>query len=256
VPRIPGTPHRLSATGARDDGAPRPYHHGDLRRALVDASLTILRTQGPEALTLRAAARAAGVSQTAPYRHFADRAALVAGVAEDGFRRLHARLVAVATAPPAPGSTERAGLQRLAVEYLRFALEHPAEYRIMFGGELAAWRGAGAASGGAPEASPNASADSFAEARGRVFALLRGGIARLQAVGLVRGGDPATMALSAWALVHGVAMLALDGQVARAGAASPEELALAATELMMFGMAPGARAAVPDAPDEGGSGAG
>ncbi|MDQ3996358.1 MAG: TetR/AcrR family transcriptional regulator, partial [Gemmatimonadota bacterium] len=71
----------------------RAYHHGDLRRALVDAAIPLLRDGGPEALTLRAVARAAGVSQTAPYRHFADRAELVAAVAESGFRRLHARLV-------------------------------------------------------------------------------------------------------------------------------------------------------------------
>src|SRR3712207_4087171 len=102
----------------------RPYHHGDLRRALLDASLDLLRTSGPEALTLRGVARAAGVSQTAPYRHFADRAALVAGVAEDGFRRLFIRLRQAVGTPPAPGETERAGLQRLALEYLRFALEH------------------------------------------------------------------------------------------------------------------------------------
>src|SRR5215208_5503789 len=96
--------------------AERPYHHGDLRRALLDASLELLRDGGPEALTLRGAARAAGVSQTAPYRHFADRAALIAGVAEDGFRRLRARLQRVVESPLPPGSTERAGLQQLALE--------------------------------------------------------------------------------------------------------------------------------------------
>nr|MDP9179551.1 TetR/AcrR family transcriptional regulator [Gemmatimonadota bacterium] len=66
----------------------RPYHHGDLRQALVDAAIELLRKSGPEALTLRGAARAAGVSQAAPYRHFKDRRALVAAVADDGFRRL------------------------------------------------------------------------------------------------------------------------------------------------------------------------
>ncbi|HKG93971.1 MAG TPA: TetR/AcrR family transcriptional regulator [Gemmatimonadaceae bacterium] len=204
----------------------RPYHHGDLRRALVDAALALLREHGLEALTLRAVARAAGVSQTAPYRHFADRAALLAGVAEDGFRRLYTRMLRAVGAPISPGHTERSGLQRLALEYLRFALEHPAEYRLMFGDELA---------GHAPAALPPA----FGEARESVFALLRGGIVRLQELGLVRAGDPAAMALSAWALVHGLAMLSLDGQVRRAGAPPPEELALTATDLMMHGMAAG-----------------
>jgi len=206
----------------------RPYHHGDLRRALLDAALALLRESGPEALTLRGVARAAGVSQTAPYRHFADRTAIVAGVAEDGFRRLFDRMRRAVAAPPAPGETERAGLQRLALEYLRFALEHPAEYRIMFGNELAT-----GASGALPAG--------FVEARELVFALLRGGISRLQEQGLVRPGDASLMALSAWALMHGLVMLTLDGQVARAGQVAPEELALAATNLMMFGMDAGGR---------------
>ena len=73
---------------------PRPtYHHGDLRAALVRSARTLLASGGPAALTLRAAARDAGVSQTAPYRHFASRDDMLAAVAEDGFRRLHARMV-------------------------------------------------------------------------------------------------------------------------------------------------------------------
>src|SRR5215212_7528558 len=219
--RTPPTPHSGESDGRSE---PRAYHHGDLRRALLDASIAIVRESGPAALTLRAAARAAGVSQTAPYRHFADRAALVAGVAEDGFRRLHGRLIAAASASTPPGSTERSGLQRLALEYLRFAVDHPAEYRIMFGDELTALP-----SGALPE--------SCAAARESVFALLREGIGRLQEQRLVRAGDPRVMALSAWALVHGLAMLTIDGQVARAGDLTPAQLATTATELMMFGMA-------------------
>ena len=225
-PRTARTSRSACLPDTHGGAEPRPYHHGDLRRALLDASLTIVRESGPAALTLRAAARAAGVSQTAPYRHFADRTALVAGVAEDGFRRLHARLVAAATAAIPAGSTARSGLQRLALEYLLFAVEHPAEYRIMFGEELTAH-----ASGSLPA--------SCLEARESVFALLRGGIGRLQEQRLVRTGDPRVMALSAWALVHGLAMLTIDGQVSRAADLTPEELATSATELMMFGMSAG-----------------
>src|SRR5215204_3992851 len=120
---------------------PASYHHGDLRRALVDAAIPLLRSGGAEALTLRAVAREAGVSQTAPYRHFADRAALVSAVADDGFRRLHARLVAAARAPAKTTGraqhTARGGLQAIALAYVRFALEHPEEYRVMFGSEVA-----------------------------------------------------------------------------------------------------------------------
>src|SRR5215217_5217974 len=104
----------------------RPYHHGDLRSALVRSALELLRAHGPEALTLRAVARAAGVSQAAPYRHFADRRALVAAVAEEGFRRLHAELLAAVQASPGPR-----GFREIALAYVRFARENPAEYRVM-----------------------------------------------------------------------------------------------------------------------------
>ena len=66
----------------------KTYHHGNLRRALLDGALRLVEDQGAEALTLRAAARRAGVSQAAPYRHFADKQALLAAVAEEGFRAL------------------------------------------------------------------------------------------------------------------------------------------------------------------------
>jgi AcrR family transcriptional regulator len=199
------------------------YHHGDLRRALIDAAIPLLRDGGPKALTLRAVARAAGVSQAAPYRHFADRAALVAAVADDGFQRLQARLLEAvrreASRRSVPGRTARAGLQSLAIAYVEFAMDHPAEYRVMFGPEIAA--------------NPGNSPDS----RARVFDFLRQGIAMLQAQRLVRPGDPHAMALTAWALVHGLAMLILDGQVGARGRASHAELTREATELLMFGMA-------------------
>src|SRR5688572_22587782 len=99
-PRSPGASRPASKRSPRTAGreavlpdpADRAYHHGDLKRALLDAALKILREEGLEELTLRATARATGVSQTAPYRHFSDRTALLAGVAEDGFRRLRSRM--------------------------------------------------------------------------------------------------------------------------------------------------------------------
>ena len=202
--------------------ARRGYHHGDLRRALLNAALPLIRKGGPEALTLRAVARAAGVSQTAPYRHFVDRAALVAAVADEGFQRLYERLREAVTAPErATGrrrQTARAGLQAIAVAYVQFAIDHPDEYRVMFGSEVM-------------------TTDSPPGARDQVFAFLRGGIEMLQRQELVRDGDPGVMAVSAWALVHGLAMLIVDRQVAGMAAPSVTELALAATDLMMFGMA-------------------
>src|SRR5918999_1034889 len=112
------------------------YHHGDLRRALVNAAIPLLRKGGPEALTMRALAHAAGVSPMAAYRHFADRAALVAAVADDAFRRLHARLRAAAESPEktfeTPQKTPRAGPQAIALVYVESALEHPDKSRVIF----------------------------------------------------------------------------------------------------------------------------
>src|SRR2546429_977719 len=90
-------------------GKKRPYHHGNLRQALIDAALELIEERGVPALTLREVARQVGVTHAAPQRHFADRAALVAAVAEQGFRGLAAHVAAVrgpprtpAPPPPAP----------------------------------------------------------------------------------------------------------------------------------------------------------
>src|SRR5881394_2582635 len=90
MPRPPGS--RAARRAPAVAPARRSYHHGNLRQALLDAAVDLLRTGGADALTLRAAARAAGVSQSAPYRHFADRRALVAGVAQEGFARMGAAI--------------------------------------------------------------------------------------------------------------------------------------------------------------------
>jgi len=197
----------------------RAYHHGDLRQALVDSARALLAEGGPAALTLRAAARDAGVSQTAPYRHFASREDMLTAVAEDGFRRLHARMRAAV----APQRGKRA-LQQLAVEYVRFALEQPAEYRIMFGREAAALEqtSAGAA---------------LAKSSAAVMDLLQGGIEEMQRSGVIRAGDPAVMALAAWSLVHGLVMLTLDGQGSRTRDKPIDILVRDVTSLLMTGMA-------------------
>jgi AcrR family transcriptional regulator len=209
----------------RPRSAPKTYHHGDLREGLLEAALAILGRGSAAALTLRAAAREVGVSPAAPYRHFADRDALIAAVAERGFAALFDRMRASATR--ARMSPER-GLQEIAVAYLRFALERPAEYRVMFGPELAdRTRHAG-----------------LQQTSTQVFALLAEGIAGLQRAGRVRAGDANAMAVSAWALVHGLAMLALDGRAADGDVAALERLGRTATELLMFGMAAPAAAAL------------
>src|ERR1700719_2384769 len=104
------------------------YHHGDLSAALVRAAMELLEQDGEAALSLRAVARRAGVSPAAPYRHYADREALVSAVAAVGYRELAARLVA---AHPSPSTPDQ--LARVATAYVQFALERPALFRMMFG---------------------------------------------------------------------------------------------------------------------------
>lgn len=106
----------------------RPYHHGDLRRALIAAAQRILETEGPNALSLRAVAREAGVSPAAPYHHFKDKQELLDAVAEEGWLRLDA---ALREAGEAAGS-QRARMPALGVAYVCFARDNPALYRVMY----------------------------------------------------------------------------------------------------------------------------
>src|ERR1700738_1201887 len=104
------------------------YHHGNLRPALVRAAMELLEESGETALSLRAVARRAGVSPAAPYRHYADREALVSAVAAVGYRDLAEQLAAAHPSPPTPEQ-----LAGVAIAYVQFALDRPALFRIMFG---------------------------------------------------------------------------------------------------------------------------
>ncbi|MCP5433541.1 MAG: TetR/AcrR family transcriptional regulator [Alphaproteobacteria bacterium] len=109
------------------------YHHGNLKAALLEAAGIILETEGLEELSLRAAARRAGVSQTAPYRHFADREALLVAVAMEGFHML-AEDLDMATLPF--GESPREAVVQIGAAYARFATEQPGRFRLMFGRDI------------------------------------------------------------------------------------------------------------------------
>ena len=204
---------KRSAASASDE---RPYHHGDLRSALLEHAVRILRTDGLEALTLRAVARAAGVSQTAPYRHFADRRALMGAIAADGFRELHR---AMGEAMAQGGGRE--GFKGIAVAYVRFAQANPALYHVMFG----------------PEVANTADLPDLREAGRSSLGFVQSGLEQLQQVGLVKPGDAAIMAVTCWAALHGLVSLILDGQ---AETVTPDIDALveSTAQLVMFGLAP------------------
>ena len=173
-------------------GKKRPYHHGNLRQALIDAALELIEERGVSALTLREVARQVGVTHAAPQRHFADRAALVAAVAEQGFRGLGAHVAAVRGSARTPAQRLRA----LGVAYVEYALAHPAHLRVMF----------------SPEVADKSRHPELAAAAQVVHAALVEQIAIGQRHGSVAPGDPDELSFAAWSMVHGCAVLLIDGQ--------------------------------------------
>ncbi len=110
------------------------YHHGDLSNALVAAAIEVISAENPEQLTLREVSRRVGVNHRAVYRHFADLTALLAAVAEQGYRQL---LVALEDAlAPLKRALPEKRMEALATAYVEFAIDHSAHYRIMFGRRL------------------------------------------------------------------------------------------------------------------------
>jgi AcrR family transcriptional regulator len=180
------------------------YHHGDLKRALTSAALSLVSEKGPKGFTLTEAARRAGVSAAAPYRHFADKAELLATVAEQGFRELHADLAAAADRASDPN--ER--VIELGRVYVRWAVTHPDYYQVMFGTE-----------------SLKAQHPGLAEAAEQAFGELLDAITRCQEAGIVQSDDPREAAAPFWSLVHGIASLAIGGDLRAVGIhQAPEEM--------------------------------
>lgn len=162
---------------------PKSYHHGDLRTALLTAAMHML--EKGESFSLRAVARRAGVSPTAPYRHFADRSALESALAAEGFRALKADL---SRGKELPSSME--GLFEFGVNYVAFALRRPALFRLMFGREC----------------------DDTNDERVRATSELHEWLA-LALVRVFPDADAAALATACWSLAHGLASLHLDGKL-------------------------------------------
>lgn len=171
------------------------YHHGDLRRALLDAALELLSREGASALTLREVARRAGVTHAAPYRHFTDKQALLAAVAEEGFRMLTEQMLAGSL--PWKDQPVRA-LEAIGTAYVRFATTQRARFQVMFGNHVD-WD--------CDHPELEASAE-------RCFQVLLSTVEACQAAGAVRAGDPLIPALCAWSMVHGLSELVANGQFA------------------------------------------
>ena len=178
---------------SEQNGPEQPYHHGDLRRALVAAARALLEEAGPEALSLRDVARRVGVSHNAPYRHFPTRQALLAAVAAEGFAALSARMAAV---PAAPGPGVPPGLAPPGLAagfrcYLGFARDLPGLFRLMFDGTVE------------KSADPALSAASEQSYDG-----LRRAVHRI-----APAADRAAV-VTVWTQMHGLALVTISGQLA------------------------------------------
>lgn len=176
------------------------FHHGDLRRALLEGAMLLLEREGPLGVGLRAAARLAGVSQTAPYRHFVDKDAMLAALAEEGFREL-----GDATAAAAHGQANpREALLAIGETYVALAAERPHLFRLMFG----------------PQVADKSRCPKVKEAGARAYNVLLEAIGAAQKAGVLRQGNPADIALAHWSAVHGVASLVVDGRLSERIAAA------------------------------------
>jgi AcrR family transcriptional regulator len=174
------------------------YHHGNLRQALLDAAVALVQELGPDAVSVREVARRAGVSSGAPFRHFADKTALMTAVAEEGARHLRGETeAAMAAASEDPIARFRAS----GIAFVLFAVKHPGHFRVM----------------NMPEyAGPSRSA-MIGEMVATGTARTRDLVARAQAEGRMPEGDPEAILLAARALVYGLARLFADGHCAQMG---------------------------------------
>lgn len=173
------------------------YHHGDLRAALIAAGVEALENDASPTLSLRALARQCGASPAAAYRHFPSKGALLGAIAASGFADLVERFAAqLDPSIAAPAHEPAADLVGLGLIYVRFARDRPAMFRLMFGGSYAPGEAVGA------DAQPGEQA----------FGVLRAAASR--AIGKPED-DPAVLrsTVHAWSLVHGYAMLDLDGRL-------------------------------------------
>lgn len=183
---------------------PKPYHHGNLREALLKAALRLISEVGPTAFTLREVARRAGVSHNAPYRHFRDREELMAAVSTEGYGELTRSMQEAVEHE----SNSLARLKQAGMAYVKFALRRPEHFTVMFD---------------APSFKPaeklcfNPSKMKIkfpeaAEAAELSFRALTGFVAACQQEGVLPAGDTKALALLAWSMVHGIAKLAITGR--------------------------------------------
>jgi AcrR family transcriptional regulator len=169
----------------------KPYHHGDLRRALIDTALTMLDEDKGWQFTLREVARRAGVSHAAPYKHFPDKAALLAELADHGFSKFREALL---TARPSAPVSLRDEFLEMSRAYMQFGAANPNLYELMF----------------SADARQAVTVDMSPEAEAALNVLIQL-IAQGQQAGWLRGRDVRAQAVACWAQLHGLTLLTING---------------------------------------------
>lgn len=174
--------------------APTPYHHGDLKNALIKAGTEILGSEGLGGLSLRKVAKQAGVSHAAPYSHFTDKQALIAAISTEGFKQLHSQIEAVK-------ETHQADPETLLIEtawaYVQFALNEPDRFKLMFSSVL----------------EKEKEYPDFVEISQKDFRQVVEIVEICQRAEILKSGDSELIALSLWGTVHGFISLLLEGQI-------------------------------------------
>ena len=191
----------------------KSYHHGNLRQALIDAALDIIRKEGLTRLTLRKAARSAGVSHGAPAHHFGDLRGLLAAIGERGYRKLYQRMRAARQ--DARGQPPEQMLLEVGLAYFNFAFEEKAYFQVMYHPQLA----------------DKSAYPALEEKSHRSLEVLVGAITECQKKGVVRNGEPRQLALLAFAAIHGMAQLSLDDHLRGKGFA--DDLSQLARQLLV-----------------------
>ncbi len=220
APRPKPAPARPKRKAARRPApSPKPYHHGDLRRVLIDAALRLAEEGGPAAVSVREAARRAGVSPGAPFRHFPSRDALMMAVAEEAQRRFRIELEAALA--PVPADDPLARFRALGLGYLRWAMQYPEHFEVISNGRLFDHDGAATVSRDNSE----------------LIAMTERLLAEAFAKGALRVGDLKQVQIAGRALVYGFARMNIDGHFPRWGIADAERTAEGIIDLFIEGIA-------------------
>lgn len=204
---------------AKTPTRPRPYHHGDLRRALISAGLDLLEEGGVDALSVREVARRAGVSSAAPFRHFPSRIALMTAIAEEAMRRFHQEFIAALGDAPADDPLAR--FRAVGVAYLRWAFRNPTHFQILSDRTLFDFEGA----------------EALRRQDQEIRTAMERAVKDAIRLGQMRSGDVRLLQLTGRALVYGLARMRVDGHMPRWGVsdAEAEQMAEAALALLVDG---------------------